>query len=147
MHQLLVVDQHELGLALQQAGHVVRQHLRRPDAAVFDGVKRALAVTKAHVFADECLQLPALAFQKQRRAFQVLAVVLAVVRVVDLAIARVVVQVGAGVQRHRPVLHRGVEVFQVGGVGPGLVRRVGAFAFAAATTALGPDDGVLLAAA
>lgn len=73
--------------------------------------------------------------------------VLAVVRVIDLAVARVVVQVGARVQRHRAVLHRGVEVLQVGGVGPRLVRGMGAFALAPAATALRPHDGVLFAAA
>ena len=45
----------------------------------------------------------------------------AVVRVINLAVTRVVVQVGAGLQRHGAVLHSGVEVLQVGRVRPGLV--------------------------
>ena len=143
MGHLLVVDQHELGLALQQPGHAVDQQLRRPDAPVLDGVQRALAVAVAHVFADEGLQLGAFAGQEQRRTLEVVAVV----RVVDLAVARVVVQVGAGLQRHGAVLHRGVEVLQVGGVGPGLVGRVRPLAFARAAAAARPHDGVLLAAA
>ncbi len=140
---LLVVDQHELGLALQQSGHAVDQHLGRPDAPILDRVERTLAVAVAYVFADESLQLRAFTCQEQRCAFEVFAVV----RVINLAVTRVVVQVGAGLQRHGAVLHSGVEVLQVGRVRPGLVGRVSALAFACAAAAARPHDGVLIAAA
>ena len=53
--------------------------------------------------------------------------VLPIVRMVDLPIARMVVQVGAGQQYHGPILDGGVEVLQVSRIGPRLVRRMRPF--------------------
>ncbi|MEB0056488.1 hypothetical protein [Variovorax sp. LG9.2] len=143
MHDLLIIEKDEFRLALQEPRDAVDQHLGWADATVLYRVQRVLAIAVPHMLANERLQLFAVGMQKQGRAVKMIAVV----RVIDLAITRVVVQVGAGLQGHTTVLHCGVEVLQEGGVRPSLIRRMRAFALACATSAVRPDDRVLVAAA
>ena len=77
-----------------------------------DGASLRALPTMANVLADECLKLCPFLRKEQRCARNVFLVV----RVIDLAISRMVVEVGARLHRHLAILYGSVEVLEIGGV-------------------------------
>jgi hypothetical protein len=140
--QLLIVDQDELRLALKQSGDAVHQGPGRANSPILDRIQRAASVAVAHMFTDERLEPRLLPLQKERRTFHVLRVV----RVIDFAVARVIVHVGTRLEADAVDVHRLIEVFQVRCVGPCLVRRMRPLSISGTSSTACPDDSVLVAA-
>lgn len=120
-HHFLLIDQHELGVALEHPLHRIGELLARLGLAVADPLDRAAPVAHLQAAAQEGGHGGVVVAQEQRRLLQIGPVA----GVADAAAIGAVVQVGAGLQRD-PVLHHGsVEPAQQGAVAHRLVRGVG----------------------
>ena len=138
----LLVHKHELRLVGQHPGYSVGQLAGGAHPSVLYLVEQRGLVTPVDMPADELAQLLlfVLAAQEQWRLLEVFGIP----GVVDHPLAPVIVQVGAGTQPDVAVVDGLVEAFQQRGIGPGLVARMRALAFAG-TASLRPDDTVLFA--
>src|SRR5690625_2058544 len=119
VHQFLLVDEHELRVARQQATQMVGQCLRRLYAPTLDPVKQILRVAVTDVLADEALEHLQVLAQEDRGLVEMFPVEAAqhILRIT-------VMQVSARLQQDLVCLDGLVVIFQHRRVAPRLVGRM-----------------------